>query len=120
MSTQFLCLLWILGPWIVGEIGLPPVNAQIPPTPINCPQAASYIEPEQLISWAYAGNLKQQGIPGGQILLDEYEAGNVTPGTIITAAMAACWLSDRLNLRASSTYLNALDSYLQALSTQSN
>uniref|UniRef100_B8HY32 Uncharacterized protein n=1 Tax=Cyanothece sp. (strain PCC 7425 / ATCC 29141) TaxID=395961 RepID=B8HY32_CYAP4 len=108
---------------VIGFIGMPVRQLMAQPVIPNSscnPAPADYVEPATLISMAYSGAFTQQGIPRAEILLDEYEAGNITPVKIVEAAIRACVVSNTQNLTASPTYLNQLNSQLQSLSTQSH
>lgn len=121
MRTKLIVLWTVLGFALLINISTELTRGQTATQSLVCSsEPAPYLEPEQLISLAYAGRLSQQGIPAGETLLDEYEAGNITPVRIVEAAVAACILSNAQTLTTSSSYLNQLNSQLQSLTTLNN
>ncbi|MFN6571893.1 hypothetical protein A6770_26860 [Nostoc minutum NIES-26] len=74
----------------------------------------SYIQPFNLVSLAYQGGLKQQGIPSGGTLVSEYQNRNITAKDLVKAAVNANKLPAQvLNEQ---NYLSAVRSQLSSLS----
>jgi hypothetical protein len=70
----------------------------------------SQLTPVDLAFFAYRGYLKDQGIPSGQLLAAELEAGNVSAKDIVQAAIKAHRLSEQM--LTDPGYLNSLESAL--------
>ncbi len=70
----------------------------------------SQLTPFDLAFFAYRGYLKDEGIPSGQLLATDLEAGNVSAKDIVQAAIKAHRLSEQM--LTDPGYLNALESEL--------
>ena len=69
-----------------------------------------------LVSSAYRGDFEDQGIEGYNVLITEYEAGNLTGEDIVKAAIEAGDLSP--SAMEDDSYVAAVDSQLSALTSE--
>jgi hypothetical protein len=75
--------------------------------------AVNYLQPFNLVTFAYQGGLKQHGIPSGEMLVFETQNRNIIANDLVKAAVNA----DKLPLKAlnDQNYLSAVNSQLNAL-----
>ncbi|MEJ6484648.1 hypothetical protein N0Y54_25585 [Nostoc punctiforme UO1] len=73
----------------------------------------NYLEPFNLVTFAYQGGLKQHGIPSGEMLVFETQKRNIIANDLVKAAVNA----DKLPSKAlnDQNYLSAVNSQLNAL-----
>lgn len=93
----------------------PVVNAQetaLNSTTLNS-NARNQIAPFNLVSLAYQGNFKTQGIPGSGSLVAAYQIGRVSAEDLVKSAVAANILSP--SVLKNRGYLNAVDTQLSNL-----
>ncbi|MBV9386820.1 MAG: hypothetical protein JOZ78_10380 [Chroococcidiopsidaceae cyanobacterium CP_BM_ER_R8_30] len=95
----------------------PAVSAKDKDTALNSATSNSInknqLTPFELVSLAYQGNLKDQGIPSAGGLLAAYQIGQVSAETLVQKAVAANMLSPAvLNDQG---YLNAVNNQLSNL-----
>ncbi|MEH2296471.1 hypothetical protein [Nostoc sp.] len=79
----------------------------------------SYLQPFNLVSFAYQGGLKQHGIPSGETLVFETQNKNIMAKDLVKAAVNADKLpsqvlNDQNYLSAVNLQLNALPDYAAA------
>lgn len=74
----------------------------------------SYLQPFNLVSLAYQGGLKQQGIPSGTTLVSEHQKRNIVAVDLVKAAISANKLP--LQVLNDQNYLNAVKSQFTSLS----
>jgi hypothetical protein len=73
----------------------------------------SYLEPFNLVSFAYQGGLNQQGIPSGETLLIQTQSKNILALDVVKAAINANKLSPQI--LHDQDYLSAVKLQLDAL-----
>ncbi len=73
--------------------------------------ADSQLSPFDLAFFAYRGYLEDQGIPSGQLLVSELEAGNLSAKEIVQGAIKAHRLSEQT--LTDNGYLHSLESQLE-------
>ncbi|MBD2507121.1 hypothetical protein H6G91_07540 [Nostoc muscorum FACHB-395] len=73
----------------------------------------NYLQPFNLVTFAYHGGLKQHGIPSGEMLVFETQNRNIIANDLVKAAINA----DKLPSKAlnDQNYLSAVNSQLNAL-----
>ncbi|MBE8986414.1 hypothetical protein [Nostoc sp. LEGE 12450] len=73
----------------------------------------NYLQPFNLVTFAYQGGLKQHGIPSGEMLVFETQNRNIIANDLVKAAVNA----DKLPSKAlnDQNYLSAVNSQLNAL-----
>ncbi|QHG15725.1 hypothetical protein [Nostoc sp. ATCC 53789] len=73
----------------------------------------NYLQPFNLVTFAYQGGLKQHGIPSGEMLVFETQKRNIIANDLVKAAVNA----DKLPSKAlnDQNYLSAVNSQLNAL-----
>ncbi|WP_392482137.1 hypothetical protein [Nostoc sp. C110] len=75
--------------------------------------SVNYLQPFNLVTFAYQGGLKQHGIPSGEMLVFETQKRNIIANDLVKAAVNA----DKLPSKAlnDQNYLSAVNSQLNAL-----
>ncbi|MEH2309501.1 hypothetical protein [Nostoc sp.] len=75
--------------------------------------SVNYLQPFNLVTFAYQGGLKQHGIPSGEMLVFETQKRNIIANDLVKAAINA----DKLPSKAlnDQNYLSAVNSQLNAL-----
>ena len=81
--------------------------------------SASYLQPFNLVTFAYQGGLKKHGIPSGDVLVLETQKKNIIAKDLVKAAVNADklpsqLLNDQNYLSAVNLQLNALPDYAAA------
>lgn len=81
--------------------------------------SVSYLQPFNLVNFAYQGGLKQHGIPSGETLVFQTQNRNILAKDLVKAAVNADKLpsqvlNDQNYLSAVNLQLNALPSYAAA------
>ncbi|MEH2372532.1 hypothetical protein [Nostoc sp.] len=81
--------------------------------------SVSYLQPFNLVNFAYQGGLKQQGIPSGETLVFQTQNRNIIAKDLVKAAVNADKLpsqvlNDQNYLTAVNFQLNALPDYAAA------
>ncbi|MBD2655145.1 hypothetical protein H6G45_16965 [Synechocystis sp. FACHB-383] len=74
-----------------------------------------YIAPANLAMMAYRGYLEKEGIPGYQVLGEQYSFGKVTAQQIVKAAISSCLLSDKYGVASDPNYADDLAMQVQIL-----
>ena len=93
------------------------VKADSTTSPSGCiREPQDYIGAVTLGQMAYQGMFQSQGIPSAGELIEAYSAGNVTPTSIVQAAIKSCILSNDYQLDQNQGYLNDLNQELRSLS----
>ncbi|MCC5651725.1 hypothetical protein LC609_18200 [Nostoc sp. XA013] len=85
----------------------------------SSPTSVSYLEPFNLVTFAYQGGLKQHGIPSGETLVFQTLNRNIIAKDLVKAAVNADKLpsqvlNDQNYLSAVNLQLNALPDYAAA------
>jgi hypothetical protein len=98
---------------VLATVIAPAVKAEPTAFNPNLPNAASVaqVAPSDLVTLAQRGYLKDQGIPGYQVLASQYVLGQVDAAKLVHAAINAKLLPASAANNAG--YLNAVDSQLQ-------
>lgn len=88
-------------------------NSQMSPDSNNSSSNSNFTEPFSLVSLAYRGQFKEQGIPGYNAFITKYATGQVTAEKLVEAAIKA----DRLSSQAMNdeSYINAVELQLRNL-----
>ncbi|MBE8999000.1 MULTISPECIES: hypothetical protein [unclassified Nostoc] len=91
-------------------------NSEIAINSNNLPSnsiSVDYLQPFNLVTFAYQGGLKQHGIPSGEMLVFETQKRNIIANDLVKAAVNA----DKLPSKAlnDQNYLSAVNSQLNAL-----
>jgi hypothetical protein len=115
MKTPFSLILLAL--ITVNPISL---TAQAQPTSnspsSNCVgEVPPYLAPANLAMMAYHGYLEKQGIPGYQVLEEQYGFGKLTAQQIVKAAISGCLLSDKYGVASDPDYAEDLAMQVQIL-----
>ncbi|ACC84699.1 hypothetical protein [Nostoc punctiforme] len=81
--------------------------------------SVNYLQPFNLVTFAYQGGLKQHGIPSGEMLVFETQNRNIIANDLVKAAVNADKLpskalNDQNYLSAVNLQLNALPDYAAA------
>ena len=118
MKTPFFSILLTL--IIVNPISLTAQAQTTSNSPASqCVGAVSpYISPADLAMMAYHGYLEKQGIPGYQVLGEQYAFGRVTAQQIVKAAISGCLLSDKYGVASDPDYAEDLAMQVQILITE--
>lgn len=109
---------------LLASLNTPASHAQAPsrnpvdsPNP-DAPSADNKLTPFNLVTLAYQGYFKDQGIPSGDAFLNAYQGKTITAEALVKTAIATQRLSpDVLN---DAEYIAAVENQLEGLTTAIN
>ncbi len=103
----------VASPSVVKAQSMPVDSSALNPV-VTANPAVSQLTPFDLSFLAYRGYLQDQGIPGGQLLVSELEAGTVSAKDVVQAAIKAHRLPEQM--LTDQSYSQALESQLKSFS----